>query len=126
MARFYPGGNMGGAVGDLEGIGHVLARFYLCPRPRPPAELPGTQQPGRAKGHGTNTQAVKRPVDRFVGQMPAGFSRKPFLQRPANLLRAPPLRQALHNIDAQVIVAGDLGQPRSRASPLRQLWARKG
>jgi hypothetical protein len=39
--------------------------------------------------------------------MPMLFSRKPFLQDPADLLRAPPLRQALHDVMPQLVVTGN-------------------
>jgi hypothetical protein len=40
--------------------------------------------------------------------MPMLFSRKPCLQGPADLLRAPLLRQALHDVMPQLLITGKL------------------
>jgi hypothetical protein len=118
MARLFPGSDVGWAVTDLQSINHVLAWLRLGPGPRPPAELTRSQQPGRPSWNGADAQMVKRAVDRFMGQMPMLFSQKPFLQGSADLLRAPPLRQALHDVMPQLGITGKLGQPWPRPSLL--------
>jgi hypothetical protein len=98
MARFLPGSDVGWAVTDLQSINHVVAWLHLGPGPRPPAELTRSQQPGRPGWNGADNQMVKRAVDRFMRQMPMLFTGEPFSQGSADLLRAPTLRQALHDV----------------------------
>jgi hypothetical protein len=125
MAPFHSGGDMSGAVADLEGIAHIVGRFDLGTRPRPPIKLSRTQQPGGAQGNGLDIQFVERTINRFVGQMPVRLPRKLSPQRLTNLLRTPPPGQTFHDELAQLAVAGQCGETGTWAPALGHLLSPK-
>lgn len=110
MACFFPGGDVGQEVTDLQSISHVLAGLRLGLAPWPPAELTRSQQPGRP--------GLERGGRPFHAPNADLFHREPFLQGPADLLRAPPFRQALHDVMPPLVVAGKLGKSWTRPSLL--------
>ncbi len=122
VARLAAGGGPGGPLPDHRHGGDRVRAALARPAMRPAAAPAGPQHPGRQlAGQATQLRAVDRLVDGLVHHMPRRLARELRAQRPADLLRTPPLLQPVLHEPAQRLIAGDLARPGPGPPPGGQL-----
>jgi hypothetical protein len=122
VPRLLAAGGLGGPLIDHGHRGDPVRAALAGPAVRPAPPPARAQYPGRQPaGQPSELRAVNRLVDRLVHDMPRRLARELGAQRPADLLRAPPLgRPLLHELP-QHPITGDLARPRPGPPPDGQL-----